>query len=777
MPTFYNYTQDGQIYSFDDVFVPADAFRQGNLWTWGNNYIGQLGNNTVITTCTPITVFNGGNNWKQVSSGSLHSVAIKTDGTLWTWGSNDQGQLGISIATGTRRTPVTTFLGGTNWKQVSAGNRYTAAIKTDGTLWTWGGNNSGQLGDNTTTQRNAPIQTFVGGTNWKQVSCVGDHTAAIKTDGTLWIWGRNVSGQLGDNTTVTNRFTPVTTFVGGTNWKQVSCGEVHTAAIKTDGTLWTWGRNFEGQLGVGLIINKLTPVTTFAGGTNWAVIAKGDSVQSFDYSTLSMEVAIKTDGTLWTWGYAGATLNAIPNLTPVTTFAGGTNWKSVSRSPRGGVGAIKTDGTLWVWGGRHSTIGDNTANIIPSTPVTTFAGGNNWKQISCGGYHDFAIKTDGTLWGWGFNQSSVLGLAEPASFSTKCTPVTTFAGGTNWKQVSCGKTITAAIKTDGTLWTWGDNGSGQLGRNENLSPRTPSTTFGGGTNWNQVSCGEGGMAAIKTDGTLWTWGSNFKGQLGDNTTINRSTPVTTFAGGTNWKQVSCGGYYTTAIKTDGTLWTWGGVQKISFPDIGELGNNSMTGSCTPVTTFAGGTDWALVSHEHTTLGSISTLISAVKTDGTLWTWGNDISILGINQSSVRVFSTPVTTFAGGTNWKECYAAGNLSNNTAAIKTDGSLWVWGINTTAQLGINDLTKRITPVTTFAGGTNWKSVSGAYSTTAIKTDGTLWGWGLNTFGQLGINAITSVICTPVTTFAGGTNWKQVFNRGNHTIAIISEDSIFPT
>jgi len=159
---------------------------------------------------------------------------------LFTWGSNDYGGLGDNTVI-SRSTPVTTFAGGTNWKQVACGGAHTAAIKTDGTLWTWGRNDYGPLGDNTGTSRSIPVTTFAGGTNWKQVACGSEHTAAIKTDGTLWTWGSNgfvfnTSGQLGDNTG-TSRSIPVTTFAGGTNWKQVSCGDAHTAAIKTSDDL------------------------------------------------------------------------------------------------------------------------------------------------------------------------------------------------------------------------------------------------------------------------------------------------------------------------------------------------------------------------------------------------------------------------------------------------------------------------------------------------------------------------------------------------------------
>jgi alpha-tubulin suppressor-like RCC1 family protein len=384
MPVFYNYTEGGYVYSFDDVFVPADAFREGNLWTWGINFFGRLGDNTTTNRSTPVTTLAGGANWKQVSGGKNHTAAIKTDGTLWTWGANSPyGQLGNNTSTN-RSIPVTTFAGGTNWKQVTCGGYHTAAIKTDGTLWTWGYNYYGQLGNNTSgTDGLTPSTTFAGGTNWKQVACGGYHTSAIKTDGTLWTWGRNSFGQLGDNTSGVNRSTPVTTLAGGTNWKQVTGGFDHIAAIKTDGTLWTWGCNSYGALGDNTETNRSTPVTTFAGGTNWKQVS----------GVGNRTAAIKTDGTLWTWG-------------------------------RG------TEGQL----------GDNTT-INRSTPVTTFAGGTNWKQVAGGYFHTAAIKTDGTLWTWGYNNYGQLG---DNTITTRSIPVTTFAGGTNWKQVTCGFDHTAA---------------------------------------------------------------------------------------------------------------------------------------------------------------------------------------------------------------------------------------------------------------------------------------------------------------------------------------------
>ena len=204
----------------------ASSFPYPVIVGWGRNDYGVLGTNDVIyPICTPVTTFSGGTNWKQVSGGLNIVSAVKTDGTLWTWGNSPyNGRYDAFVFT-----PVTTFAGGTNWSQV----RNNAAIKNDGTLWVWGLNNQGQLGTNNTFGL-YPNQIYGGGTNWKKVSSWTSNSQAIKTDGTLWVWGRNDYGQLGTNDTNT-RCTPVTTFAGGTNWKQVDSGFYHTVAL-TSGT-------------------------------------------------------------------------------------------------------------------------------------------------------------------------------------------------------------------------------------------------------------------------------------------------------------------------------------------------------------------------------------------------------------------------------------------------------------------------------------------------------------------------------------------------------------
>ena len=385
-------------------------------------------------------------------------------------------------------TGYTTKIYDTAGNAIDFGNLFIPrALFSDGGLWTWGYNPHGGLGDNSVSSRSSPVQTVSAGTSWKLVSSGEVTVAAIKTDGTLWNWGYNTNGTLGDNT-VTSKSSPVQTVAGGTNWKSVDNGALHTAAIKTDGTLWTWGDNSEGQLGDNTRTKRSSPVQTVAGGNNWKLVAAGN------YHI----AAIKTDGTLWTWGY-------------------------------------NNDGQL----------GDN-SSTNKSSPVQTVAGGTNWKSVSGGPPHTSAIKTDGTLWLWGDNSEGQLG---DNSTTRRSSPVQTVAGGTNWKSVSAGSYHTAAIKTDGTLWLWGRNGNGGLGDNTRTSRNSPVQTVAGGTSWKLVAGCYYFTAAIKTDGTLWSWGRNFSGELGDNSQASKSSPVQTVAGGTNWKSVA-GGTHTAAIKDD-----------------------------------------------------------------------------------------------------------------------------------------------------------------------------------------------------------------------------------
>jgi alpha-tubulin suppressor-like RCC1 family protein len=375
---------------FEDVFVRKDCFLEGGLWTLGG--VGP-GNNSTIPRSSPVQTISGGTNWKNSSSGGCQSGGVKTDGTLWIWGGTALGGTAGNNSTINRSSPVQTISGGTNWKCASFSFNGSAAIKTDGTLWTWGYGCLGALGNNSTIRQSSPVQTISGGTNWKSLSIFhglfgAKHAVAIKTDGTLWTWGGATAAN-GDGTTII-RSSPVQTISGGTNWKSASMGYGIAAAIKTDGTLWTWGGGGQGALGNNATTGQSSPVQTISGGNNWRSVSAGNSV-----------AAIKTDGTLWVWGTGCAgqlgTNSTINQSSPVQTVSGGTNWRSVSTfasfSLYGNRGAIKTDGTLWVWGENGQGALGNNATTGQSSPVQTISGGTNWRSVSMG-QNPTAIRED-----------------------------------------------------------------------------------------------------------------------------------------------------------------------------------------------------------------------------------------------------------------------------------------------------------------------------------------------------------------------------------------------
>jgi alpha-tubulin suppressor-like RCC1 family protein len=372
-----------------DIFVTEEElierFTGKQLWLWGAGGSGLLGNNATTNQSSPVQTVSSGTNWRSVSVGNFHTGAIKTNGELWTWGLGTNGRLGTDSVT-SQSSPVQTISGGTNWKTVSAGNAHTAAIKTNGELWSWGNGACGRLGNNAITNHSSPVQTISGGTNWKTVSAGNAHTAAIKTNGELWTWGYGAFGQLGNNAT-TNRSSPVQTVSGDMSWRSVSAGRFHTAAIKTDGSLWLWGSGSAGKLGNNSDINQSSPVQTVSAGNTWRTVSAGNAHTA----------AIKTNGELWLWGegsFSQLGTNATTSRSsPVQTVSGGTNWRTASVGNYQTAG-IKTDGSLWMWGrGGYGILGTN-ATTYQSSPVQTVAGGTNWRTASSGGYHTAATRLE-----------------------------------------------------------------------------------------------------------------------------------------------------------------------------------------------------------------------------------------------------------------------------------------------------------------------------------------------------------------------------------------------
>lgn len=336
------------------------------------------------------------------------AAPINNFGGLWTWGNNTYGQLGIGN-TASKYSPV--VVGSlTTWTKVVSGNQFSLAIKTDGTLWSWGKNGSGQLGLGNTTNRSSPVQ--IGALNtWATISVTNYAVFGIKTDGTLWSWGSNTYGLLGLGTTTPNRSSPVQ--VGAlTNWAKLANPSTAflTGAIKTDGTLWTWGRNDFGQLGLGNITNYYSPKQV-GSLTNWA------SVAPMGISCL----ATKTDGTLWSWGNGGQARLGLGNTTDYSSpkqVGSLTNWASVAGGNYSG-NAIKTNGTLWAWGANYSGNFGNGTYTSANSPVQ-IGSLTKWATVASTSYPTpvIASQTDNTLWSWGNNTYGQLGLGNQTTYTS-----------------------------------------------------------------------------------------------------------------------------------------------------------------------------------------------------------------------------------------------------------------------------------------------------------------------------------------------------------------------
>ena len=364
---------------------------------WGRNTDGRCGDGTTTTPTTPITVVTGASgcatnlcNIIAVAAGNTHSLALKSDGTVWAWGLNTNGQLGDNTTT-QRTSPVQVLAGASgcatnlcNITAITAGLSVSVALKSDGTVWTWGLNGNGQLGDGTTTQRNTAVQVS-GLTNIIAISasCFGSHVLAIKNDGTVWTWGSNANGQLGDNTT-TDRTTAVQVLTGTSgcttnlcSTTKIAAGSTHSLAIKSDGTLWAWGSNAFNQLGDNTTTQRNTPVQVLTGAsgctTNFCNASKITA-------GLNFSMAIKSDGSVWGWGLNSSGQlgdNTTTNrATPIQVLTGAsgctTNLCNISKISVGtsSVYAVKSDNTVWAWGtnGAFYRLGDGTTTDR-NTPV------------------------------------------------------------------------------------------------------------------------------------------------------------------------------------------------------------------------------------------------------------------------------------------------------------------------------------------------------------------------------------------------------------------------
>jgi alpha-tubulin suppressor-like RCC1 family protein len=717
------------------------------LYTWGINTLGQLGGN-----------FSEIKSWTSVAAGGSHTVAIRNDGLLFAWGSGFSGQLGD----GTNQfRPSPVQIGSSSWTQVSAGQSHTAAIRSDGLLFTWGGGSSGRLGLGATGgvgNRSSPTQ--VGTSSWTQVSTGGTHTVAITSVGGLFAWGAGSSGRLGVGNTTT-RSIPLQ--IGTSSWTQVSAGQTHTAAIRSDNRLFTWGAGSSGRLGVGIggtgTISRSSP--TQVGTSSWTQVSAGGSHTA----------AIRSDGLLFTWGSAatgrlGNGTTTVNRSSPVQI--GSDLWNSVSAADAHSA-AIRNDGALFTWGvGTSGRLGDG--STLPRS-VPTQVGTSSWTQVSAGTTHTAGILNNNLLYSWGSDASGQLGLGTIGGIqispmvlqSTESTSSPGQIGSSSWSMVSAGRYGTGAIRSDGILFMWGLNNFGQVG-NGSTAYIVNSPSQIGASSWIMVSVGDHHTAAIRSDTALFIWGSGYNGRLGNNASSGRRSSPIQVGTSISWLSVSAGRSHTVGVQRlntylpdgVGSLYAWGGNQ------YGQLGvgagdtiNRSNPAQVTSLT-------YTVVSAGEFHNAAIA--VNFAYRD--LYTWGRGgVGKLGngstINRST-PVF-IPLPNDFSVSKWS-MVSAGRYA--TAAIDYRNLLYTWGFNP-GTLGLNDSIVRSLP--TQVGSSSWTSVSsGDRWTAAIRSDGALFTWGLGSYGRLG-NESTLARSSPIQ-IGSATNWKEVSAGGSHGVALKS-------
>lgn len=673
------------------------------------------------------------NNVISFSAGWKHVLAIRSDGTLWAWGNNFNGQLGDST-TNHRVNPVQ-IGSDSNWRSISAGSNHSLAIRTDGTLWGWGDNTMGQLGMTGLTNSSSPIQLDKG-TNWVRIAAGSECSYAIKSDGTLWRTGC-ASGLLN------NKFTQ---FGKDQDWAELDIANNDSAqvlAIKRDGSLWGWGNNGNGQVGV--VGNYIAKPTQVGSDTDWSKVRAG----------WYLSMGQKKDGSLWTWGsiYSGTDQTSM-NVFPMNA---GTDWSAFAASTSKLL--VRTDGTLWAYG--YAGDGYYKDNSQPEQVGNE----SDWVDVDSGFGFNVALKRDGTLWSWGYNPTGQLGNGK----STEADVPQRIGNDSNWSNVSAGWEHTMALRTDGSLWGFGNNNAGQIS-NSNIGLQNSPIPTDDRHDWISVAASSGRSTfGIRSDGTLWAWGYDQQ-RLVD--TDDRYLDMQQVGTDSDWKQVQVGLGMAFALKTDGTLWAWGGdYSKTLFP-------NQVETVFTPVQI---GTDhtWTKLSIAKE---ESSTLVLALKQNGSLWVWATYNHIAGNAQGTgekafVRVGSVKdvwIDAAAGiveafmikqdGTLW--AIGGGNAfindksrpshspfpiqigkDNDWATVsagithvlltKTNGTLWAFGKNYNGVLGTGNSKDALEPVQ-IGHDTDWKIAQAGYShSMAIKQDGSLWGWGNNTYGQLGNGA----------------------------------------
>ena len=770
---------------------------QNTVWSWGDNSYGQLGNNTTTQSPVPVEVMMAGANGGApvaltgvvaVAAGSYHSLAVRSDGTVWAWGRNVAGELGMSTSTSQSALAVQ-VPGLSGMTAVTAGLYFSVALRGDGTAWAWGYNVYGELGSGSNTNSTSvPTQVSnAAATVAIAAGADGEHLLLLQSNGTVLATGNNQYGQLGNNTTATAYYPVAVMGVGGQSTQlsgvvAIAAGTNHSLAVLGNGNAVAWGSNTNlpytntpaGQLGDGAATSTSTSVpvtvaaavggtgslagasTVSAGGNHSVVVGSGGVLYGFGSDSYGESgngtEAVGQATPAAVVGLDVAAQPARPTLTPMggaysaaqtVTVAcatpGATLYYTLDdTAPTTSSASVAAGGTISVGATAILRVRAFASGMQPS-PETSALYQIAPGRTAAGLNHTLAVDASGTVWSWGYNYYGQLGNGSLGNLSF-AGQVTGLPGGQQALAVAAGDRHSLALMSNGvtsqnTVWSWGDNSYGQLGNNTTTQSPVPVEVMMAGANGGApvaltgvvaVAAGSYHSLAVRSDGTVWAWGRNVAGELGMSTSTSQSALAVQVPGLSGMTAVTAGLYFSVALRGDGTAWAWG------YNVYGELGSGSNTNSTSVPTQVS---------------NAAATVAIAAGADG---------EHLLLLQSNGTVLATGNNQY------------GQLGNNTTAT---------AYYPVAVMGVGGQSTQLSGVVAIAAGTN--------HSLAVLGNGNAVAWGSNTnlpytntpAGQLGDNstANSSVPVAVATTSSSGSNSLKVVSAGgNHSLAIIGYEGV---
>jgi len=521
---------------------------ENELWVWGRNDIGQLGLGSIVNQTEPQKVTSPARNWQAIAAGDRQTLAITTDGELWACGSNNIGQLGI----GSTPLSTTTFVrvgDKSNWASVATDSFFAVGINSAGEMYSWGQNSIGELGLGYTSESMRTPQRIGLNSNWTAIAVGSIHTLAINSNGELFSWGRGNGSQLGQlglgDIVAVNSPTRIGT---ASNWRLACADWKHSMAVNSKGQIFSWGSNSFGHLGLGDTIPRLIPMPVDFDPDRTAN-DKSTMIAAGFYSSFAI-----IEGKLYGWGRNSNGELGLggksPSVIKPTRVGYADDWKEIAVGDTHAL-AVNEYGELYSWGSNdygQLGQGDSGFNTYRDTP-TQIGTATNWLRVAAGEYHSLAIKTNGELYAWGRGNDGQLGLTDWLDANEP----KRVGGSNNWVAVAAGFHFSLAVNAAGELWSWGRNNYGELGIESNVNKNEP-VRVGTKNDWIKIDAGYSHSLAINSGGELYSWGRNGQGQLGLKDNNNRDKPILV---GDNWKTVTGGSYHTLAVTDDDKLYSWG----------------------------------------------------------------------------------------------------------------------------------------------------------------------------------------------------------------------------